>query len=383
MYRIFQGDDLIYAPNLADQGYGVTEPVLSLEINRAGTLEFTMLPNNKMFDEIDLLKGVILLYKDDEVIWHGHPVSIEETFYNRRKVTCNGALDFLHDTLWKPRAMKGFDVPAYNIAEFLIERHNSVKANEPSKLINLSQDPEHPWTGTIETKNPYWVDWENNLFMFQSLLDDFGGYVRCNYNGSGTDMVVSNISGNTINQTIEFGKNLLDLNRYIDVSSIYTAVIPLGKRYYAVERYATRRERPIIINNPAVEVYGYIERTFVLEEYTNIEDIDAPAQEFLQQGIVGAMKLDLKAIDLSVLNLDLDEFKAGVYVPIKSIKHGLDTTILCCASKHHLDDPKSNEYTFGSPDKKYTDEIFDRLMQTKRTTNDLDIKITLMENSNT
>lgn len=379
MYRIFQGDDLIYAPNLADQGYAVKEPVLTLEINKAGTLVFTMPPNNKMFDRIDLLKGLILLYKNDEVVWHGHPVSVEDTFFNWKKVTCNGALDFLHDTLWRPRAMTGVDVPAYTIAEFLVARHNSVKTNEPSKLINLSQDPNHPWTGTIETRNPYWVDWENNLSMFQSLLNDFGGYVRCDYNGVGTDMIISDISGETIDQTIEFGKNLLDLNRYIDVSSIYTAVIPLGRRYPTTERYATRAERPVITNDPAIEQYGYVERTFILEEYTNLVNIDAPAREFLQQGIIGAMTLDIKAIDLSVLNLNLDEFKAGVYVPIKSFVHGLDTTILCYSSKHHLDDPKSNEYSFGSPDKKYTDQVFERFVETKRTTNDLDTKITLVE----
>lgn len=377
MYRIFQNSDLIYAPNLGDRGYGVLNPVLELKVNDSGTLTFTMTPDNQMFDNIELLTSTIFLYKDDDLIWHGRPVSVEENFWKNRTVVCKGALNFLQDTMWQPQSTIGRVVSAYAITEILFTRHNAVKENETSRLFNLSNDTTNPWQTMTGKRIAYWTDWTNNLMMFKSLLTDFGGYAHVSYNGSGTDIVTSTISGGTIDQTIEFGKNMLDLDMYIDASEVYTAVVPLGERYKYSTQYARRYERPIQVNNAGVALYGYIEKEFILEGYSDVSDIDAPATEFLQQGILGATTLEIKAIDLSFLNTNLDELQAGVYVPIKSEKHGLDTTVLCYTSVHHLDNPANNEYSFGSPDKRYTDQMIKGFLETGRITNNLDAKIVL------
>ena len=379
MYRIFQDDDLIYAPNLAGHGYAVTEPILTLEINKPGTLEFTMPPTNKMFDSIELLTSTIFLFKDDDLIWHGRPMAVRENFWKHRKVTCYGALDFLRDTMWQPQSTVGRIVSAYSIVELLVTRHNTMKAAETARLITLSNDQTNTWDTMTGKRTAYWTDWVDGLTMLQSLLTDFGGYAHVSYNGSGTDIVTSTIPGETVDQTIEFGKNMLDLDRYIDAGGVYTAVVPLGERYKYSTQYTRRAERPIQVNTAGVALYGYIEKEFILEGYSAASDIDAPAAEFLQQGILGATTLDIKAVDLSVINANLDEFKAGVYVPIKSERHGLDTTVLCSKSVHHLDNPASNEYEFGSPDRRYTDQMAKRFLHTGRQINNLDDKIVLSQ----
>lgn len=42
MYAIYADDELLYAPDMANLGYIVTDAQLTTEINKAGSLEFTI-----------------------------------------------------------------------------------------------------------------------------------------------------------------------------------------------------------------------------------------------------------------------------------------------------------------------------------------------------
>lgn len=103
----------VYDDAIIDQRVKVADPVLELEDNSAGSLEFTVYPTNHaygtIFDEstepISLMTSTVRVYaqRDEngvlkkEEIWEGRPLSIEKDFYNGKHVYCEGALCYLND----------------------------------------------------------------------------------------------------------------------------------------------------------------------------------------------------------------------------------------------------------------------------------------------
>lgn len=103
----------VYDDAIIDQRVKVADPVLELEDNSAGSLEFTVYPTNHaygtIFDEdtepISLMTSTVRVYvqRDDngvlkkEEIWEGRPLTIEKDFYNGKRVYCEGALCYLND----------------------------------------------------------------------------------------------------------------------------------------------------------------------------------------------------------------------------------------------------------------------------------------------
>ena len=51
MYRIYADGKLLYAPELAGEGYGVAQPELTAELNKAGSLSFNVPITHVLYNE--------------------------------------------------------------------------------------------------------------------------------------------------------------------------------------------------------------------------------------------------------------------------------------------------------------------------------------------
>ena len=99
MYTIMIDGLLLYAPNLADEGFTVLSPKITMELNKSGSLEFTIPPNNPMYDRIHKLKSIIQVFDGTEEIFRGRVLHEEKDFYERKAVYCEGELSFLLDSV--------------------------------------------------------------------------------------------------------------------------------------------------------------------------------------------------------------------------------------------------------------------------------------------
>ena len=84
MYTILIDGKPLYAPNLVNEGYSVLNPKLTMELNKAGSLEFTVPPNNVMYDSIQKLKSIVQVFDGDEEIFRGRVLHDEKDFYKRK-----------------------------------------------------------------------------------------------------------------------------------------------------------------------------------------------------------------------------------------------------------------------------------------------------------
>jgi len=102
MYTISCDGNLLYSPLLSDGGYTVLSPKLTLELNKAGSLTFTLPPTNPMYDSISKLTSVITVDQDGETIWRGRELNYTRDFYNRKAEYCEGELAMLNDSIIRP-----------------------------------------------------------------------------------------------------------------------------------------------------------------------------------------------------------------------------------------------------------------------------------------
>ena len=74
-------------------------PKVTLEVNKSGSLTFTMMPDHPYYNGITFRQNIFDVYLNDELIFEGIPVSDQVDFWNRRTVVCEGELTFLNDTI--------------------------------------------------------------------------------------------------------------------------------------------------------------------------------------------------------------------------------------------------------------------------------------------
>lgn len=246
MYKVFVNDKLIFDDRLPDEDLTLIKPVLVMEDNAEGTFDFTLPLNHRYVNEVDLygnpfcgsLTDTVTIYKNDEWLWEGRPISEGSDFYNQRQIHCEGALAYLHDTIQPLNTFRSTVMTAC-VKEFLTEllnRHNAQKRAklETNRLIEI--DPEHSIINVVPTGISTFTRTTNYETTLESinkrLINPLGGHFRVRRINVGGEskLIVDYLADypGVSGQRIEFGKNLLDFNKSVDMTEIATVIIPRG-----------------------------------------------------------------------------------------------------------------------------------------------------------
>lgn len=351
MYTIYADGKLVHAPHLIDQGCGVFSPTLTVELNKAGSLEFTIPPNHVHYDDIAKLKSIITVLQNGEELFRGRVLHDEKDFYKQKKTYCEGELAFLLDSVVRPYSFVG-TVKA--LFEKFINEHNT-RVNDDKKFTVGTVSNEFA-TATISCENYNYPSTFDELSS--QILDYVGGYIKTR-DVDGTryiDLLVD--SGELCAQTIEFGRNLLDISDYISAEDVFTVLVPLGadiKKEGASEDTPSEKltitsvndGKDYLKNDTAVSLFGEIEKIKDWSEVESASELKTLGENWLSQNIELAMTLTVKAIDLNIMDADVARIRLGDFVRVISIPHGLDKQFQCTKITYNLNDPDQNEYVFG------------------------------------
>lgn len=344
MYTIYIENEAVYAPNLISEGYAVLNPVLDFELNKAGTLQFTLPPNNRCYDMMHKLKPKVYVYDGNTEIFRGRILNDQKDFYKRKSIYCEGDLAFLLDSVIRPYSFQG---SIDDLFQHYINLHN------------LQVDEDKQFTVgdvTVTDKNDY-VHYSSSVYpstldeIIEKLINTHGGYIRTRLK-SGV-RYIDYIDDYTRNpsQSIEFGTNLLDLNEFINAENVFTVLVPLGAKPEGSEERLTISSvndgKDYIENQTGINMFGRITKTNVWDDVTIAANLKNKGIEFLNKGISEAVTLEIKAVDMHVLSSSTSAIKIGDYISVKSSPHNIDTYFQC--SRIHLDlsNPQNSEYTFG------------------------------------
>jgi len=211
-----------------------------------------------------------------------------------------------------------------------------------------------------------YTNWENTLEDIKDkLVGRLGGYLRIRYSGGVRYLDYIAAYTHITEQVIEFGENLLDYSQTIDATDIATAVIPLGAKQdkndiAALEAYLTienvNNGKAYVYLPSSVSVYGWIFKIVKFEDVQMAANLKTKGEEYLTEVQFANMVLELTAIDLSLLDQDIEQIMLGDTVRCRSPVHGLDMYIMVSRRSYHLDAPGEDTITLGTETSKSMSE---------------------------
>ena len=97
MYHIFADNNLIYQPE--NPKLRLISPKLTVEMGKAGSLEFSMPPTHEQYGNLQQLKTLLTVYSDNEELFRGRVFSNKRNFNNVRDIYGEGNLSYLVDSV--------------------------------------------------------------------------------------------------------------------------------------------------------------------------------------------------------------------------------------------------------------------------------------------
>lgn len=381
MYRIYADNVCIHSDISPDYSFKAISPKLTLEVNSAGTLTFSLTPENAGYNTVQKLITKIVVYKDEdntlEEIWEGRVISEQQDFWNNRVITCEGEMAYLNDTV-QPQIVfdKNNKKTITQLLDTIIENHNG-KASSDKQFTR----------GTIaagtDTAREWEFDYDCTMNYLTGLVDEYEGIFRVRkagstryldyidvdkqskklneagnpiYVGSSSAMTDQNkiyiYTGNELGyrhgaeyyhdgskwvttQRIEFGSNLLDFTRDWDLTDYATVILPTGanldsgpsenlKEHLTVEGLTDAQvEGKYVKNLEAVENYGWIAKRI---DFNDIGPGDGVSESEAKQALLERSKLYLTNyqfdnMTVEVKAVDLHLLDQEKYESIKLFDH--------------------------------------------------------------
>ena len=223
-------------------------------------------------------------------------------------------------------------------------------------IIVAKSDTDNTLKDSLFRENDYISTYE---LIKTTMLDVLGGVLVIERIGSLKFMNYLENYGSTSPQPIEFGVNLLDYSKVADASGIITALIPVGKEIDGrkLDISSVNSDSDFIYNEVAVNEYGWI---FGIMEWPKVDNavvLLELGKNHLETKIKEGLSLELTAIDLNKINVDIKALEVGDMVPCISKPHGIDTFLSVSQKDEHPNNPESDRITLGGVVQSLTDRI--------------------------
>ena len=348
-YKILKDGELFCTSN-AEQT-SLLDPVVTLEVNKAGTLTFTMMPDNPFYDSIELRQSIFDVYQNGELIFEGIPVSEEVDFFNRKTVSCEGELTFLNDTI--QRQAKYTDQTVSSLLGAYLSVHNAQA--DATKQFTVGSVTVNGGNAILRYTN-----YQNTMTEIgEDLIDNFGGFLRVRHSGGVRYLDYLDASPRTSSQVIRLGKNLLDLNSNLSSLDICTVLIPLGAKQetQAVEGlddYLTIKSVNSGLDylvGTAQAYYGNIWQTVHFDDVTTASALKSKGQDYLDDAQWANLVINATALDLGLTDEDVQQFRVLDTIRVVSDAHGLDRNFLLSKLEINLNHPADTKIQLGMTQK--------------------------------
>lgn len=364
MYRVYvchHGEEYpLYEP--LDDEVRIFEPVLKEEVGGAGEFTFKIHNRHPYFDKIQPCRSEIILYRDKEALFYGRILKPEQGFDNIVKFVCEGDLTYLLDSMQQPFTFTG-SVKSYITK--ILEVHNSqVEADKRVELGDIIV------TGGNDTTMRELTGFSPTLTVLRQIKNTYGGYLRIRHKEGKRYLDYLWDYGGINLQVIRFGENLLDMSKHVDASKLITCLIPQGAEVEYVDKLGAVQTKTVDITSvnggknfiedtEAVKRYGKIYGYQKFEDITEPGQLLTKAKAYLQEAASLPETIEISAVDLSLVDASVEQFRLGYWTTVSSSPHGIEKQFMLSQREINLVDPRQSMITLGRPSETFT-ETFNR-----------------------
>ena len=331
----------------------VDSPIVTLETNKTGSFTFTLPQGHAYYDKIQRRKSSVVVIRDGEELFSGICVSEKIDMFKQKKITCEGELTFLNDSIQRQARYQNQTV--YSLLNAYLQSHNSQV--EAAKAFTIGQV-------TVEGGDTIYRYTNMNTTMkeiSEDLIDNYGGYLRVRHQNNVRYLDYLAASPRLNNQVIELGKNLINYDSNIDNTDIATVIIPLGAKQdeQVIEGLEKRLDIKSVnsgldyieASQDILDRYGRICKVVIWDDVTVPSILKSKAQEYLNNVQFEDVQVTCTAIDMGVFSPDVDDFRLLDTIRIISEPHGMNKLFMLNKVKYNLNEPEKDTFTFSKTEK--------------------------------
>lgn len=203
-------------------------------------------------------------------------------------------------------------------------------------------------------------EYVNTLELIKTtMLDTLGGVLVIERIGGIKFLNYLENYGSVNSQPIKFGVNLLDYSKIADASGIITALVPYGKEIDGkkIDISSVNDDCDYIYDEVAVAEHGWIFDSHEWPDIDNAAALMAAGRLYLNGQVKESISLELTAVDLSMVNVDIQKFEIGDMVRCVSEPHGVDVFLSVSKKDRDLMNPGNDRIVLGGVTQSLTDRI--------------------------
>ena len=318
MIQLFVDDDLVYDSRVKETA--LLGLKVQLGLNKGGAATIILPPEHPYYESFKSYRSVVTIYRDNKLRFRGRVLYPTDDFTLKRTITCEGERCFLRDGIHRPYKYNAspasifteviglYNAQVESFKQFVVGTIDGID----SGAIVLESEEAETFSATVD-----------------KLVDLCGGYIIFTTNHEGQRVINWYASiGYDNQQTIEFGENLIDFSRTTANSDLATVIIPYGAKSETTGLRLTiasvNNDLDFIQDEEAIEKHGIICKAVYWDEITSAEALLTKAQQYLANSKNLVASLELTAIDLSLLDKNIDSFMVGDIIKVRSKPHGIE-----------------------------------------------------------
>lgn len=318
-------------------------------INAVDSFSFIIYPNNAGYDLLKPLTTSVKVYDEstDKDIFIGRvlkcPDSMDERGLICRKVTCEGRLGWLYDSVQPYVEYKMVGISTV-LSSFLSKHNSQVGAD---KRIELGQV-----TVTASNNYTYTANWDKTMNVIaDKLIGKFGGEIQLRDKDGKVYLDYLENIGHGTDTTIELAVNLKTISREVDETAVITRLYPLGAKFTDSEKRLTigpvNGGKDYIEDSSLIAKYGVISGPQIWDDVTLVSNLLSKGKEYLKSVNRAKVQYQITALDLSRIDKHIEQFELGCWYRVKNSIMGIDEDLRIVGISIDLDNPQASQLTFG------------------------------------
>lgn len=342
MIRIYADGELVNDSRIEE--YDLIELSYTTALNRGGTAELVMPPTHPSYSRYVAYRTITEIQRDNEMIFRGRPLYIEDDIDNNRRVVFEGDLCFFGDAPLRPYLYQA--APADIFGDLVAVYNAQVESYKQFRVGSV----------TVTDANDY-VRMESGeaVTVFDGLMklvERCGGYYVFTTAEDGARVIhyLAEV-GTRSEQEIVFGENLLDFVRTGENTDIATGILPYGAKDESTGQRLTIETVnggvDHLIDEETAALRGTIIKTAVWDDVTVAENLLRKAEAWLLNNRSIVTALELTAIDLSRVNKNIDSYAVGDMIHVFSKPHGVDEDFQLIKRTENMIDPSESRIVLG------------------------------------
>lgn len=384
MYQITYDHYILYDPRFAtaEDKLLITEPDVYLAVGKAGEMSFVLQPDHPYLDRLQRMQGVVSLLDDGVPVYRGRITKDNATYYGSRKITTEGLMACLNDSVIPPFSFPG-DVEedkeyqtaaaSGNVVDYffrwILARHNA-QVSEAQQI--------KPGVCTVTDSNNYIARSSTEYLPTMEVLTTrlpksaLGGHLLIRYEADGNYLDYYADLPLTNTQQVEYAANQLDIVSERDGTEIYTSILPVGKDGLTIADIADGdltddlvKDGLTVYSRSGVAAYGRINRYVRWDDVTVVANLLAKAKASVSSaGLATQESITVQAVDLGWQD-SVQHFRVGRMTLLVSTPHGYNAAYALMELQPDILSPGNTRITLGATRQTYTGAQIDTDRETK------------------